>query len=76
MKNEIKLFEDQNVRTLWDEEQKKWFFSIVDIIAILTPSIDPQVYWRKLKQRLKEEGNQTVTNCHALKMKKSQNETN
>lgn len=69
MKNEIKLFEDKNVRVLWDEEQEKWFFSIVDVIAILTQSVDPQAYWRKMKQRLKEEGNQTVTNCHALKMK-------
>ena len=68
MKNEIKLFEDQNVRVQWDEEQEKWFFSIVDIVAILTQSVDPQAYWRKLKQRLKEDGNETVTNCHALKM--------
>ena len=69
MKNEIKLFEDQNVRVQWDEEQEKWFFSIVDIVAILTQSVDPQAYWRKLKQRLKEDGNETVTNCHALKMR-------
>ena len=68
MKNEIKLFEDQNVRVQWDEEQEKWFFSIDDIVAILTQSVDPQAYWRKLKQRLKEDGNETVTNCHALKM--------
>lgn len=68
MKNEIKLFEDQNVRVQWDEEQEKWFFSIIDIVAILTQSVDPQAYWRKLKQRLKEDGNETVTNCHALKM--------
>ena len=49
MKNEIKLFEDQNVRVQWDEEQEKWFFSIVDIVAILTQSVDPQAYWRKIK---------------------------
>ena len=68
MKNEIKLFEDQNVRVQWDEEQERWFFSIVDIVAVLTQSIDPQAYWRMLKQRLKEDGNENVTNCHALKM--------
>ncbi len=63
----IKLFESKKVRTAWDEEQEKWYFSIVDIIAILTQSIDSNAYWRKLKQRLKEEGNETVTNCHGLK---------
>jgi hypothetical protein len=67
-KNEIKLFEDQQVRSVWDEEKEKWYISIIDVIAILTESIDPNAYWRKLKQRLKEEGNQTVTNCHGLKM--------
>lgn len=65
----IKLFEEQKVRVKWDENQEKWYFSIVDVIAILTESVDAPAYWRKLKQRLKEEGNQTVTNCHALKMK-------
>jgi hypothetical protein len=64
----IKLFNDTQIRALWDDEQEKWFFSIVDIIKTLTNSVDPQVYWRKLKQRLKEEGNETVTNCHGLKM--------
>jgi hypothetical protein len=64
----IKIFEEKKVRTLWDAEQEKWYFSIVDVVAILTESIDPNAYWRKLKQRLKEEGNETVTNCHALKM--------
>lgn len=64
----IKIFEDKKVRTLWDEDQEKWYLSIVDVIAILTESIDPNAYWRKLKQRLKEEGNETVTNCHGLKM--------
>ncbi len=64
----IKIFEEKTVRTLWDEEQEKWYLSIVDVIAVLTESIDPNAYWRKLKQRLKEEGNETVTNCHGLKM--------
>ena len=64
----IKIFQGKKVRTHWDDEKEKWFFSIVDIIAILTDSVDPFAYWRKLKQRLLEEGNETVTNCHALKM--------
>lgn len=64
----IKLFEDKQVRTIWDAEQEKWYISIIDVIAVLTESIDPNAYWRKLKQRLKEEGNETVTNCHGLKM--------
>ncbi|NOQ26322.1 MAG: hypothetical protein GQ564_13235 [Bacteroidales bacterium] len=67
-KNQIKIFEDQTIRTLWDSDQEKWYISIVDVITILTESIDPTAYWRKLKQRLKAEGNETVTNCHALKM--------
>jgi hypothetical protein len=64
----IKLFEQKQIRSHWDDDQEKWYFSIVDVVGILSESIDPQVYWRKLKQRLKEEGNETVTNCHALKM--------
>lgn len=64
----IKIFEEKKVRTLWDAEREKWYLSIVDVIAVLTESIDPNAYWRKLKQRLKEEGNETVTNCHGLKM--------
>ena len=67
-KNKLQLFQDQKVRTHWDEEQEKWFFSIIDIAAILSQSINPQAYWRKLKERLKKEGNETVTNCHSLKM--------
>lgn len=67
-KKEVKVFEDQKIRTLWDLEQEKWYISIVDVITILTESLDPTAYWRKLKQRLKAEGNETVTNCHALKM--------
>ena len=64
----IKLFEEQQVRSIWDAEQEKWYISIIDVIAILTESVDANAYWRKLKQRLKEEGNETVTNCHGLKM--------
>ncbi len=64
----IKLFESQKIRSLWDNEQEKWFFSIVDIIAALTDSNNPQVYWRVLKKRLLAEGNETVTNCNGLKM--------
>ena len=68
-KHQIQLFEEKKVRTIWDDVQEKWYFSIVDVCGVLTESKDPQVYWRKLKQRLKEEGNETVTNCHALKMR-------
>jgi hypothetical protein len=64
----IKLFNDRKIRTHWDEEQEKWYFSIVDVVGVLTVSVDVAAYWRKLKQRLKEEGNETVTNCHGLKM--------
>jgi hypothetical protein len=64
----IRLFNEKQIRSVWSEEEEKWYFSIVDVIFILTESIDPQSYWRKLKQRLKEEGNQTVTNCHGLKL--------
>ena len=66
--NKIKLFEDKKVRTLWNEGEEQWYFSIVDVIEVLTESIAANAYWRKLKQRLKEEGNETVTNCHALKL--------
>jgi len=64
----IKLFEQKEVRSIWNEDEEKWYFAIVDVIGALTESIDQQAYWRKLKQRLKEEGNETVNNCHALKM--------
>lgn len=67
-KNIIQVFENRKVRTVWDEEQEKWYFSIIDVIGILTGSVDAAAYWRKLKQRLKAEGNETVTNCHGLKM--------
>lgn len=69
--SEIKLFEQQQIRTVWDETQEKWYFSVVDIVQVLTESIDGRKYWNKLKQRLKEEGNETVTNCHQLKLKAS-----
>jgi DNA-damage-inducible protein D len=64
----IKLFEEKRVRSVWNEEEQKWYFSITDVVFILTESVDALAYWRKLKQRLKAEGNETVTNCHALKM--------
>ena len=64
----IKVFEDKKIRTQWDAENEDWYFSVVDIVGVLTESVDPTAYWRKLKQRLKKEGNETVTNCHALKM--------
>ena len=66
--NKIKVFENKTVRTVWNEDEEDWYFSIVDVVAVLTDSKDAAAYWRKLKQRLNEEGNQTVTNCHALKM--------
>ena len=71
-KQEIQLFEERKVRTIWDDENEKWYFSIVDVVAVLTEQSDilkARKYWNKLKQRLLEEGNQTVTNCHQLKMK-------
>jgi hypothetical protein len=70
-KEVVKIFNDKKVRTVWDDKEEKWYFSIVDVVEILTDSKDPTAYWRKLKQRLKKEGNETVTNCHGLKMKAS-----
>lgn len=67
--DKIQLFEDQTIRTAWNDDTEEWYFSIVDVVRVLTESKDPTAYWRKLKQRLKAEGNETVTNCHALKMK-------
>ena len=67
-KQAIQLFEERKVRTVWDDEAGKWYVSIVDVIAVLTESKDAAAYWRKLKQRRKAEGNETVTNCHGLKM--------
>ena len=68
MENKIKLFESKKIRTAWNEEEEDWYFSVVDVVEVLTDSVDPTAYWRKLKQRLKQEGNETVTNCHGLKM--------
>ena len=67
--NDIKLYENKEIRSVWDEEKEDWFFSIVDVVSALTESSNPQVYWRVLKKRLKDEGNEIVTNCNALKMK-------
>ena len=64
----IQLFEGKKVRIVWDEEQEKYYFSVVDIVQVLTESDNPQVYWRVLKKRLHDEGNETVTNCNALKL--------
>jgi hypothetical protein len=68
MKESIKLFESKKVRSVWDAEQEKWYISIVDVVSVLTESPNPQVYWRVLKNRLRTEGNETVTNCNGLKM--------
>ena len=70
MSNEsiIQLFEGKKVRVVWDTEKEKYYFSIVDIIQVLTDSDNPQTYWRVLKKRLRDEGNETVTNCNALKL--------
>ncbi len=69
--NAIKLFQDKRVRVHWDDEQEKWFFSIVDIIGVLTDSVNPNNYWKVLKSRLKKEGSELVTNCNQLKMESS-----
>ena len=71
-KHKIQLFEEKKVRTVWDDQEEKWYFSIVDVCGVLTESKDyltARKYWNKLKQRLKEEGNETVTNCHQLKLR-------
>lgn len=67
--NKIQVYDNQPIRTAWDEENEEWYFSIVDVVKVLTESKDANAYWRKLKQRLIEEGNETVTKCHGLKMK-------
>ena len=64
----VQIFQYKKVRTHWDAEREEWYFSVVDVVAVLTDSMDPSAYWRKLKQRLKAEGNETVTNCHGLKI--------
>ncbi len=69
---ELKIFEEKQIRTIWDEVQEKWYFSIVDVVNVLTDSKDyltARKYWNKLKQRLLAEGNETVTNCHQLKLR-------
>ena len=65
----VKVFEERRIRSVWDDKTETWYFSIVDVVAALTESKDPLAYWRKLKQRLKAEGNETVTSCHGLKMR-------
>lgn len=67
-KESLKLFEKSAVRSIWDDATEEWYFSVIDVVGVLTDSPDPAAYWRKLKQRLKEEGNETVTNCHGLKL--------
>ena len=67
-KDAIKIFENKKIRAIWDDTKEEWYFSIVDVVAVLTESNNPQTYWRVLKKRLLDEGNQTVTNCNALKM--------
>lgn len=64
----IKLFQSKQIRSVWNEEEQQWYFSVIDVVGALTDSVDPSAYWRKLKQRLISEGNETVTNCHRLKM--------
>ena len=70
-KDKVQVYDNQPIRTAWDEENEEWYFSIVDVVAVLTESKDAHAYWRKLKQRLIQEGNETVTNCHGLKMRAS-----
>lgn len=70
-KNEIKLFENKKVRSVWDSEAEKWYISIVDVVGVLTESANPNNYWKVLKNRLKKEGNESVTNCNQLKMQSS-----
>ena len=67
----IKIFEDKKIRTHWDEEQEKWYFSIVDVVSVLTDSSNPNNYWKVLKHRLIKEGSELVTNCNQLKMQSS-----
>ncbi len=68
VKYSIRFYKDKEVRAIWDEDNSKWWFSVIDIVWVLSESKDPTVYWRKLKQRLKDEWNESVTNCHGLKM--------
>ena len=68
MKNGIKIFEERKVRTVWNDETEEWYFSIIDVVGILTDSPNPNNYWKVLKNRLKKEGSELVTNCNQLKM--------
>ncbi len=70
-KTAIKIFNEKHIRTQWNEKQEKWYFSIVDIVAVLTESVNPNNYWKVLKNRLKKEGSELVTNCNQLKMQSS-----
>ena len=72
MKNKIQLFEQRQVRSIWDEETEEWYFSIVDVVGVLTDSPNPRKYWSVLKTRLKKEGSQLATNCSQLKMQSSE----
>ena len=69
MSDKIQRFEDQPIRTAWDEENEEWYFAIVDVVAVLSDSPNPQTYWRVMKKRLRDEGNETVTSCNALKLR-------
>ena len=69
MDDKLQIFEDKKIRTAWNEETEEWYFSVVDVVSVLADSVDGRKYWNKLKQRLKKEGNETVTNCHQLKMR-------
>ena len=68
LQTKTQIFDNSKIRSVWDRDNEKWYFAIVDVVAVLTESADPFAYWRKLKQRLKEEGNESVTNCHGLKI--------
>lgn len=67
--DKLQFFEGREIRSAWVEDEEEWYFSIVDVVAVLTESKNPSTYWRVLKKRLLEEGNQTVTNCNGLKMR-------
>ena len=69
MENKIKIFENKQVRTAWNADQEEWYFSVVDVVAVLTDSADPNNYWKVLKNRLKKEGSELVTNCNRLKLR-------
>ena len=69
METKLKIFNEKKIRTVWNADEEDWYFSVVDVVAVLTDSDNPQIYWRVLKKRLKDEGNETVTNCNGLKMR-------